>query len=673
MMSVPAPVRKFAAGVSEIAYFAVIALGIWLVWGDLQVLLYHINSDIFVNSVLHPFISVQGGGITNSDFTYSNGDHRLIGISLFHLIPAWLFPDDPWAVYFWGRMISSALLIILMTFLCRKFKCGLPLTFVLILFIAMSPGYQYFEHVHAQGSYIFTHYIIPSVLAIGAFTFLDSQSVAGGPEGSKPGLIRFKTGMGIAAVAVIIAMTLNASRGIVNVAAPVMAAYIATLILTRTRLSGRQAVFIKTIVLSAIIGLGAYIVLKSTLSYTMGAAGTPSLSKWAGQGQVLTDMKTAWSHISYWDTGTRKYQMLRRYACMALAAYLFIKSAIILWRRQDRPAIFIILYLLAVSAALALAFNFANIKPAPRYILPMLLGVMMIILAFSLRARQWEKLFMALCIGSYAISSISIQRVSDKTHEQRKAATLEMRDYLETNDARHGVATWGSLGALNMHFGVRNFSPTTFASDGMLSEMPFSTGFYSRDFKDQSRSALIFPKKHPRDSIDLETLKGVLSANGLKIVETRDLGRRNGMSTVVLIDGDVRTLKVLAGQSGRKIIHPVMPKAKTAGKTKIEAGKTCPMTLRGDGRFSYLLSFQRLYKTASYELKIVFDTAQNPAIAPEGLSVQLLSGAKEVVTEFPYTGETLAFKVPKDGLYAVQIKGAGTGEAVNICSTVFSY
>ena len=101
-------------------YVVIAVIGILFIGGFIDNVQYTLNSDTYINSILHPYLSVTDHSLINEDFIYSNGDHRLIGISVFHTIPAMIFPDDPWAVYFWGAMLRSAILIGLMTCICNS-------------------------------------------------------------------------------------------------------------------------------------------------------------------------------------------------------------------------------------------------------------------------------------------------------------------------------------------------------------------------------------------------------------------------------------------------------------------------------------------------------------------------------------------------------------------------
>ena len=72
-------------------YGLITVIGIILISGYIENVRYTLNGDTYINSILHPYLSVADHSLVNKDFFYSNGDHRLIEISAFHVIPAMIF------------------------------------------------------------------------------------------------------------------------------------------------------------------------------------------------------------------------------------------------------------------------------------------------------------------------------------------------------------------------------------------------------------------------------------------------------------------------------------------------------------------------------------------------------------------------------------------------------
>jgi len=623
------------------SYYLVILLGFVVAAVSIRDYLMLMHNDTFIHSILIPNAMLHEGRWLLDNLPYSNKDNRTIAIATVHVFAAKLFPSDPRLAFYVGSAALSAIFVVALGRAGMKMRAPLIVMAPLMFYLAISPARLFFEHMHGQSSYVIEQSLLLFILGSVASFYIAREN---------DGRVKLWPYLTPIFICIVIAMATGINRAVVTTIAPLFGAYIGCIVL-RIRQDRPSAIDFKVLsvfCLSALCGLIAFKLIESQIYYTIGVARPFSFENKEGQIKTLFDMVLNAQRLTDWGlSSSAKTREMRDILAIALSGYLVVRSVWVLIVRKSAVQVFAVLFACGVIAILAVALNFADIRPRPRYMLPPFISIVFVLIVFSAQARRWEQYFLAICLSGLCVAAIeSAQgRHTYATWSQENYQKIE--DILIANDVEVGISHMEDVGMLNLNMGVGSFIPVIMRTNGNLHTLPFHTDFYYNDYKAAEKSALVYVVNHPLGRVTDDIIDGFLNDNGLEVLEDETIKILSYFTRVVVVKGDLRR------------VFPGSPEIKTPARrvvtdqTKVKVGTVQPGQAcryhidvpEGTLGFSYADS-GFMVSPGRYEINFIFDGAEPP---PGKMILSIGATGQESVFRGALDGQPIPFEVTQIG------------------------
>lgn len=617
------------------------------------------HTDTYVHALLLPKIMLTEGKILLDNFPYSNGDNRTIAIALVHLIPTAIFPDNPWMSYFLGSVFLSAIFLIVIARSGMKLNAPLLIIAPLMLYVSISPSWDFYEHIHGQNSYILEQTIMLVVLT--AVTLYLSRTEKNAETISTTKLLSWS--MLPALICLVIVGATGINRTLVTIYAPLTFAFIGCRILMLVEGKGfksesikRDLKFLGILVFAMIAGAIVFKLIAGQIYYTRGAAKPLNFANWRGQWDTLKHMYYAFQRLTYWGLpSTSLLTFLRNLAGIAIVLYVAIRSIVAILRRNSPAQIMIVLYMLGLLVTLALAFNLTDIRPEARYMLPFMTAVLFAVIVFSVQARLWEKYVIGLCITVLAVSAFSSAHdrrthsfISQTLHEQ-------IHDVFAQNSIETGITYMGAAGMLNLGMGVGNFIPVKLNKDGNVSTLPFHTDFYYRDYEPAEKTGFAYVTSRAFASASNEVLDQFLSNHEYPLIHEETIVSGRDRVRVMVVEGDLRN--IFPGSAHAK--KPTKRLVSENSRFKVgsaERGEACSIhiNVRNDEKGFSTAETAFMISPGSYSFEPLFDN-DHPDL--DTLTISLSTDSEKEIFKGRWKGVPFSFDVRQMGMLRILVMG----------------
>jgi|GEM_PF-2039768 len=616
------------------------------------------HTDTYVHALFLPKIMVSEGKFLLDNFPYSNADNRTIAIAAVHFLPTAIFPDHPWMSYFIGSLILSALFILAAARAGMKLNAPLIVMLPLLIYLSVSPSFDFYEHIHGQNSYVIEQAITLVVLTALA-TYLAKHKVSQAPS-AKP-LWRFFLP---AAVCLVIAGATGINRTLVTLYAPLLFAFVGCRVLMLGKgpilNTPRFKADMKAlgILLAAIIlGVIVFKIIAGQIYYTRGAARPLKLENWPGQLDTLKQIAGAFQRLTYWGVPSGSaLTSLRNIAGILIVLYVAGRSIFAILKRTSPVQIMITLYMAGVAGALALAFNLTDIRPEPRYMLPFMTAVIFAVILFVAEGQKWEKFLTSGCMTILALAAIGSAMDRHSSVIQSQKLHTQIRNIFTETGTEAGLTHMAGAGMINLGLGIGDFIPIKMNPDGNISSLPFHTDFYYRDYMPAKQTGLVYVTSHPRDGVPDAVINTFLSENDFQVIRNEIIMNKSERIRVIIVEGDLRS--VFPGHPRLETPARRLVSEKSKFKNGVPApGDQCSTHIYvppGHKGFSVAES-AFMVSPGSYEFKPVFD---NDPPDPNTLVMSLTTDQEKALYRGTWkSDDAITFDVKKMGLLRIVLAG----------------